>query len=202
MLFGPQLVRLVPSRLVDLRRTVIEDPNLEFLVEIIKDLPSLWSNTIQPNVPSLGSLENAKEKLQQIVTFFENETEEAPRLAPPYNLLLAPLSVIAQIAEYVHHGHQGTAQGFCIGFLSAAAVASARNKTELEGLTATAVRLAVAIGGIVDFDEQQRSDGQTTLEHSSTWSVRWTSALEKEHFEKTLASFPEVINCFYFHVYN
>ncbi|KAI0896172.1 hypothetical protein F4806DRAFT_53018 [Annulohypoxylon nitens] len=196
LLFGPQLVRLVPSRLVDLRRTVIEDPNLEFLVEIIKDLPLLWANTIQPSVPCLGSLENAKEKLQQIVTFFENETEEAPRLAPPYNLLLAPLSVIAQIAEYVHHGHQGTAQGFCIGFLSAAAVASARNKTELEGLTATAVRLAVAIGGFVDFDEQQRLDGQTTLEQSSTWSVRWTSALEKEHFEKTLASFPEAyVSC-------
>ncbi|KAI0884111.1 uncharacterized protein GGS22DRAFT_189241 [Annulohypoxylon maeteangense] len=196
LLFGPQLARLVPSRLIELRRTVLEDPNLEFLIEIIKGLPSLWADIIQPAVPRLGSHTNAKDKLRQIATFFENEDEEAPRLAPPYNLLLAPLTVISQIAEYIHHGHQGTVQGFCIGFLSAAAVASARNKDELEKLTATAIRLAVVIGGIVDFDEQERSDGHTTLEHSSTWSVRWTSALEKEHLEKTLASFTEAyVSC-------
>ncbi|OTA83717.1 hypothetical protein M434DRAFT_400622 [Hypoxylon sp. CO27-5] len=191
LLFGPQIPRLVPSRLTDLRRTILEDPNLEFLVQIVKALPSLWTTTIQPSCPRLRSLTNAKQQLQQLVTFFENESEEAPRLAPPYNLLLAPLTVIAQIAEYVRLGYQGTVQGFCVGFLSAAAVASARNTAELERWSATAVQLAVAIGAVVDFDEQEMSPA-----YSSTWSVRWTSAQEKEHFEKTLTSFPEAyISC-------
>ncbi|KAI2464232.1 hypothetical protein F4781DRAFT_436610 [Annulohypoxylon bovei var. microspora] len=185
-LFGPQLARLVPSRLIDLRRTVLEDPNLEFLLEIIKELPSLWDTTIQPNVPRLGSLTNADEKLQQIVTFFENEAEEAPRLAPPYNLLLAPLTVIAQVAEYVHRGYRGSVQGFCIGFLSAAAVASARNRDELERLTATAIRLAVVIGGVVDFDEQERSHGHTSPEHSSTWSAYVSCVTEVDRVTITI----------------
>ncbi|KAI1097348.1 hypothetical protein F4804DRAFT_339282 [Jackrogersella minutella] len=196
LLFGPQLPRLVPGRLTDLRRTCLEDPKLGFLVQIVKQLPSIWVDTIQPSCPRLASLTNPEEKLQQLVTFFENEAEEAPRLAPPYNLLLAPMTVIAQIAEYVRFGYQGTVQGFCVGFLSAAAVASARNRAELERFTATAVRLALAIGAVVDFDEQGRSHETNSPEHSSTWSVRWTSPIEKEHFEKTLASFPEAyISC-------
>ncbi|KAI1407386.1 hypothetical protein F5Y13DRAFT_131466 [Hypoxylon sp. FL1857] len=192
LLFGPQIPRLIPSRLTELRRTILEDPNLEFLIRTIKELPSLWSTTVQPNCPSLVSLANAKHQLEQLAAFFENESEEVPRLAPPYNLLLAPLTVIAEIAEYVRLGYQGTVQGFCIGFLSAAAVASSRNRAELERWTATAVRLAVAIGAVVDFDERVKSHEH----HSSTWSVRWTSTLEKDHLEKTLASFPEAyISC-------
>ncbi|KAI0835815.1 hypothetical protein F5Y06DRAFT_275458 [Hypoxylon sp. FL0890] len=196
LLFGPQITRLVPSRLTDLRKTILEDPNLEFLVQIVKELPSLWTTTVQPSCPSFESLTNAKQQLQQLVTFFENDREEAPRLAPPYNLLLAPLTVITQVSEYIRLGYQGTVQGFCIGFLSAAAVASARNRAELEQWTATAIRLAVAIGAVVDFDEQEKSQGHDTPQYSSTWSIRWTSTLEKEHFEKTLASFPEAyISC-------
>ena len=194
LLFGPQIPRLVPARLTDLRKTILEDHKLQFLVRVVKDLPALWDTTILPGCPHLSRLADAKRQLQQLAAFLESEDVDLPPARPPYNLLLVPLTVVAQIAEYISLGRKGPVQGFCVGFLAAAAVASARNKTELEKWTATAVRLAVCIGAIVDLDENERSNGDSESSGcSSTWSVSWTSNQEKEYLDETLASFPQVI---------
>ncbi|KAI0378532.1 hypothetical protein F5Y04DRAFT_272492 [Hypomontagnella monticulosa] len=197
LLFGPQIPRLVPSRLLELRRTIQEDPSLKFLFEILKELPSLWTSTIQTDCPHLNRLTSANRQLQQLTTFFESKTGEAPRLEPPYNVLLVPLTVISQIAEFIRLDCSGTVQGFCVGFLAAAAVANSRNRAELERWTAIAVRLAVCIGATVDVDELSNTHGHSdSSKLSSTWSIGWTSISEKDHFEKTLASFPEAyISC-------
>ncbi|KAI1647447.1 uncharacterized protein F4817DRAFT_365335 [Daldinia loculata] len=197
LLFGPQIPRLVPSRLRDLRKAILEDPSLGFLVQIVKELPSLWETTIQLSSPNFRRLTRAKQQLRQLGTFFENQNEEAPRLSAPCNLLLAPLTVVSQIAEYLRLGHKGTVQGFCIGFLAATVIASARDRDDLEKWTATAIRLAVCIGAVVDLDELERSDGgEDSSRSSSTWSVGWTSSIEKGYLERTLASFPEAyISC-------
>lgn len=200
LLFGPQIPRLAPARLADLRKTILEEPKLQFLVRVVKNLPSLWDTTIQPGCPHLGQLADAKQQLQQLATFLENENVDLPSVRPPYNLLLVPLTVIAQIAEYITLGRKGPVQGFCVGFLAAAAVASARNITELEKWTATAVRLAVCIGAIIDLDENESSNRhQHSSGRSSTWSVSWTSNHEKEHLTETLASFPQVTSHNFFH---
>ncbi|POR33739.1 Polyketide synthase [Tolypocladium paradoxum] len=199
LLFGPQIPRLVPSRLAELRRTIQEAPKLEFLVRIAQDLPTVWAATIHPNSPRFGRLTGAEQQLQQLGAFLENDAAELqhPSGVPCCNLVLAPLTVLSQIAEYVRLGRQGPVQGFCVGFLAAAAVASARNRAELEQWTATAARLAVCIGAVIDLEEQERSDGHHTSPGCSfTWSVRWTSTLEKEYLDKTLSSSPEAyISC-------
>ncbi|KAF3064674.1 Conidial yellow pigment biosynthesis polyketide synthase [Daldinia childiae] len=170
LLFGPQIPRLVPSRLTDLRKTILEDPSLGFLVHIVRELPSLWETTIQPSSSNFRRLARAKQQLEQLGTFFENQNEEAPRFGSPSNLLLAPLTAISQIVEYLRLGHKGTVQGFCVGFLAATAVASARDKDDLEKWTATAIRLAVCIGAVIDLDELERSDeGGDSSRSSSTW---------------------------------
>ncbi|KND93702.1 Conidial yellow pigment biosynthesis polyketide synthase [Tolypocladium ophioglossoides CBS 100239] len=199
LLFGPQIPRLVPSRLTELRRKIREDLELEFLVRIAQDLPTLWATTIQPSSSRFGCLTGAQQQLQQLGLLLESDAAEAqhPLQGPPCNLLLAPLTVISQIAEYVRLRRQGPVQGFCVGFLAAAAVASARNRAELARWTATAARLAVCIGAVIDLDEQGRSNGHpSSPRNSSTWSVRWTSTVQREHLDKTLASFPEAyISC-------
>ncbi|OTB18660.1 hypothetical protein K445DRAFT_363971 [Daldinia sp. EC12] len=197
LLFGPQIPRFIPSRLTDLRKAILEDPNLGFLVQIVKELPSLWETTIQPSSPNFKRLANAKQQLELLGTFLENDRDEAPRLSAPYNLLLVPLTVISQIAEYIRLDKGGTVQGFCVGFLAAAAVANTRDRADLERWTATAVRLAACIGAVVDLDELERSNGKAdSPQCSSTWSVGWSSIIEKEHFERTLTSFPEAyISC-------
>ncbi|KAI1390570.1 uncharacterized protein F4822DRAFT_436419 [Hypoxylon trugodes] len=198
LLFGPQIPRLVSGRLKDLRGTILGDLRLGFLIRIVRELPALWAATIRPGCPDFASLTRAENQLQELVAFFEGETEEMSGLTPPYNILLAPLTVITHIAEYVHFNYQGSAQGFCIGFLAAAAVACARNGPELEKWASTAIRLAVCIGATIDLDEQERSNGGDSNLSScnSTWSIRWVSNAEKERFEKVLSFFPEAyVSC-------
>lgn len=185
ILFGPQITRLLPSHLAELR-AIINDPNFSFLLDVVKELPSLWP-LIRESCDPLRHIPG-QEQLQQLENFFD--TGELPQVEPPNNIILAPLTVLAQVAEYLRLGRTGNTQGFCVGFLAAAVVASAQSETELQQLAAAAVRLAVCIGAAIDLDK-------VTLDpqdRSFAYSVHWTSTAEKTHLEKALASFPKV--CF------
>jgi hypothetical protein len=186
LLFGPQIARIVPARLSELRNTIISNPKLAFLKDIIKTLPHLWKSTILTGCSQLKRLTLAGEQIEELVRFFDTGATDALPTPTPYELFLVPLTVISQIAEYISLEGEGPVQGFCVGFLAAAAVASSQNSAELEHYTATAVRLALCIGAVVDLDERERSGNR-----SSTWSVRYTSGGEEEHFRRTLTSFPE-----------
>jgi len=187
LLFGPQTARIVPSRLSELRNTIIANPKLAFLKDIIKNLPDLWKNTILTNCSQLERLTLAGEQIQELVGFFDTGATDALPIKTPYELLLVPLTVISQIVEYISLDDKSPVQGFCVGFLAAAAVASSHDNAELERYTATAVRLALCIGAVIDLDESERSGNR-----SSTWSVRYSPGGEEEHFRRTLSSFPEV----------
>ena len=199
LLFGPQIPQLVPSQIADLRRTISEEPELEFLKRIVRELPSLWSNSIQPSWARFGRLDAVGNQLQKLGVLLESEREVNVG-SRARNVLLVPLTIITQIAEYVRHRRRGYVEGFCAGFLSAAAVASSQSMADLEKWTATAIRLGVCIGAIVDLDEQERSQTQPDPPgYSSTYSfrwatcsIRWTTVSEKEHLERILASFHEV----------
>lgn len=194
LLFGPQMTRLAGSHLTDLRTTILGDPELDFLVKIIRDLPSQWATTVQTACPSLASrglgASQTQQLLQQLVDLFDKE--EVPHSEPPNNAVLAPLTVVAQVAEYLRLGRRGHVQGFCIGFLTATAVASSRNRDELVRLAGVAIRLAACVGAVIDLDEREQLGRPGSLGLNSAHSVRWTSSAEKQHLEKTLALFPEV----------
>jgi hypothetical protein len=193
LLFGPQMTRLAGSQLTDLRTTILGDPELDFLVKIIRDLPSQWTTTVQTACPSLGAQglgASQTQQLQQLADFFD--TGEVPPSEPPNNVVLAPLTVVAQVAEYLRLGRRGYVQGFCIGFLSAIAVASSRNRDELVRLTGVAIRLAACVGAVIDLGEHEQLRRPGSLGLNSAHSVRWTSSAEKQHLEESLALFPEV----------
>ncbi|KAJ6442759.1 Polyketide synthase [Purpureocillium lavendulum] len=182
-----------------LRKTIQEDTRLRFLVRIAQELPTEWSTTIQPSSPRFERLTQAKKQLEWLGNFLQGNNSEtpAPSSGTSCNLLLAPLTVISQIADYIRLERQGRVQGFCVGFLAAAAVACASNEEELARGTATAARLALCIGGVIDLDEQERTnDDRMSPENSSTWSVSFTSAAERDHLDKTIASYPQTyISC-------
>ena len=193
LLFGPQIPRGVPAHLPELRRAIRSDHKLDFLARIIRDLPSLWTDEIQQYCPRLERLNGVKERLHQLKGLLENDSGDVTPELPSCNLLQAPLTVITQIADWVRLERSGSVQGFCLGFLTAAVVASARNNAELAKAAATAIRLAICIGAVVDLDEQDRAEtNHDTFEYSSTWSVRWKSIKAKEHLENTLSSFSGV----------
>ncbi|KAH6629968.1 polyketide synthase [Chaetomium sp. MPI-SDFR-AT-0129] len=187
LLFGPQLTRLTGSHLTDLRTTILSDPNLDFLVQAIRDLPSQWETTVKTACPSLAALASSsrgdlkgegegggvsqtliQQRLQQLAEFFDDDNNGGATLLssaePPNNAILAPLT------------------GFCIGFLTATAVSSAageNNRVELARLVGIAVRLAVCVGAVIDLGEQEQG-------LNAAYSVRWSEEGGKKCLEETL----------------
>lgn len=189
LLFGPQLTRLIPSHLSEMRAKILnkgDDNKFGFIADVIRKLPSKWP-VVAKSCPSLVSLAG-DENLQKLVRYLD--TGDVVHVDSPGNVLLAPLTVVSQIIEYIQlEGQPVNVQGFCIGFLTAATVSCAKDQSELEELVATSILLAVCIGAIIDADEQSRQDISA---RNTTYSVHWSSSLQNAHFQKSLESFPEV----------
>ena len=119
------------------------------------------------------------------------------------NIVLTPLCVISQLAAYnrylgLSHTDSGGRQdtkahplantetaGFCTGLLAALAVSLSATQTELERHGATAVRLAMLIGAIVD--AQDALDGGST-----SFSTVWRKPEGFHTLEKTLQDYHDV----------
>ena len=209
LLFGPQFPRLSQGRLSDLQTSIAGNPELDFLVDTIIELPSLWP-ALERACPDLSKIPGAEE-LEQLHSFLKSGA--LPNIKALNNILLAPLTVIAQVVEFLSRSREGehatvptsfqteyrsgNVQGFCVGFLAAAAVACSRNKTEFQQLASIALRLAVCVGAIVDLGERTLLD---PLDHSSSLSVRWTMDCEQAHFERILDRYSSV-SCHVFFSY-
>ena len=201
LFFGPQYTHFTEKRLLELRKFIVGNTDLKPLLVAIKELPSLWPS-LQQACLHLNSIPGA-EQLDQLCQIFEAGT--LPKVAGLNNLLLTPLTVISQIVEILCLGEKtesltfpasfqadseiGSVQGFCVGFLAAAAVASSRDKTEFQHYSSVALRLAVCIGSTVDRDEGTFLD---PLDRSSSIAVRWKTDLEQAYFKRTLSSYSMV----------
>ena len=198
LLFGPQLATWDTVRLASLRKAISVEPDLQFLSSIVKSLCHVWRDEISNSCPGLArGLVDAESTLHRLHALLEAEDDDDVALGPSYpttpNILLVPLTVVAQIVEFVRLQRRGCVQGFCVGFLAASVVAASQSKSDFQQRTDAAVRLAACIGAAVDLDEKQRSVGDAGLDNlSSTWSIRWTSTTQKERLDRLLASFPEV----------
>ncbi|KAL8662081.1 MAG: hypothetical protein Q9202_005055 [Teloschistes flavicans] len=198
LLFGPVSAQPSQALLSQLRTSIIERTDLKFLSELIDELPNVWSTIVQ-NAPQLDSVPG-KEQLNQLRQFLISGS--LPNADALGNVMTAPLTIITQISELVSQQRDpGKAtlpklenvQGFCLGFLTAAAVASSQNATELEQFAAVAVRLAVCIGSVVDLDEISHEDPS---DRSASIAVRWRSETGKDDLENILRDYPKAyISC-------
>lgn len=200
-LFGPQITDITEKRLMELRSSIVSNQGLNNLVHAIRELPSLWP-TIQQSFAHLSKVPGV-EQLHQLRHFIDTGT--IPNIAALNTTSLAPLTVLSQIVEFLRldEGAEtatfsihpradsglGNVQGFCIGFLTAAAVACSRNKTEFEHYCSVALRLAVCIGAIVELDEANSPD---LRDRNTSFAVRWKTDRERAHFESTLGSYSSV----------
>lgn len=194
LLFGP--VSSWPNRAYfsELQISLQEDSDLEFLVKIIKELPSLWPilqelASHRSTIPGAEQLDQLKDLLRPVAL---------PDVWAVGNLTAIPLTVISQIVEFLRIRREGSnatfpgvdnVQGFCVGFLAAAALASSRDEIEFRRFAATAIRLAVCIGFIVDLNEESSQD---PLDRTSSVAVRWKKDSGKESFERILRNYPTV----------
>ncbi|MCJ1462838.1 hypothetical protein MMC07_001441 [Pseudocyphellaria aurata] len=197
ILFGPQYPKFSQADLSELRESLLGNSNLKPLVDTLTELPSLWP-TLQDYYPDLGRVQGA-EQLQRLGSFLESGTFSS--IEALNNIILAPLTVISHFLEYsrlAEEVHNPTSaaeigssdvQGFCVGFLAAAAIAGSRDSVELQKHSSTALRLAVCIGAIIDLDEATHPD---PVERSSAYAVRWKTDSEQARLYEILDSYPSV----------
>lgn len=192
-LFGPQVTNWTREDLSDLH-FLLQDRQFDFLKKTVSDLPLLG--------PILTQLDDtfastALEKLRVLSEWTTVKGDIDPERL--FNAQLAPLTVINQAVVFVrstdlpatYHGLNsavGAAQGFCIGFLSAAALSSAADWIEFETNFSNAIRLAACIGSIVDSHEASLSpdDRPTAI------SVRCRTAAHRTVLDACLDLYPKV----------
>ncbi|OCK81842.1 beta-ketoacyl synthase [Lepidopterella palustris CBS 459.81] len=189
LVFGPQTKLPSPEIFGELRQILIEDPRLARLQSAVKDLPRFWKSLVVSD-PSLSEVPGGQflGDIQQWIAdgVVPNHIGNVP------NIYALPVTILLQIALYIRYlsrlavvdPHRfvldglkaGGVQGFCIGFLTAVAVACSENEEEIAAIGAVCLRLAVCMGAYVDRDGCFADPPNKTC----CLAVRWKSGDFKE----------------------
>ncbi|OTA83740.1 hypothetical protein M434DRAFT_83728 [Hypoxylon sp. CO27-5] len=197
-LFGPQVTNWTSDSLSSLQFDLLGNPNLEFLSKSLTELPSLWSLLEK----DYGSQDfSGVKKLRELHDFATGGSKalDSQNLT---NTHLAPLTVVSHIVKFIRSvDNPGTkeslarfnaTQGFCIGFLSAAALASANDWDEFKRNVSGAIQLAACIGIAVDAEEASHS----AQDRATAVSVHWKTASDRAYLEACLDLFPKAyVSC-------
>nr|WBO01262.1 putative type I non-reducing polyketide synthase [Cladonia rangiferina] len=198
--FGALAPWPAPDRLHQLRNALQHQKSLNPIMKAIQELPLLWK-ALSKQDPSLHSIagEAAADQLAQWMT----GAGTTQIVDDKGNVTRMPLTTVAQITQYISYLRQydeplrhesltksaavgGGIQGFCIGLLSALAVASGKTEDDVGNFAAISVRLAFCIGAYVDLD-QHRNSGDSK---ASTLAVRWKAPTTLEDIQRLLSKHP------------
>jgi hypothetical protein len=202
IVFGSQGSVPDPTYLTFISAFLRHDENANSLIDTINSLPEWWdavseSHTVLQRVPGYVLLERLR---RWLVQGLHEEFEE-----PVPNTLLAPLTVVSHVVEYLSYlrsrlakhadvlqaARTGGYQGLCIGQLAAIACSNAANEIELIEQAAVAIRLAVLIGAITDLDG-------CFAEPPKDWAcivAREKSSASSDDLNSVLNHHPEVSDC-------
>ncbi|KAI0202891.1 hypothetical protein F4808DRAFT_449551 [Astrocystis sublimbata] len=209
LVFGPQTEFPSEEVLSDLRREIVSNRHLSALRDSVADLPRFWHNLVSSD-PSLRPVPGAK-YLAQLAHWVADGGSfphggEPATVPAHYSLAVTVLLQVSQYARYLGHlggdrgedAHRrvlgavsagGGIQGFCVGFLSAVAVAGTKDEAGLGAAAAVALRLAVCIGTHVDCDGIFAQEPVQT----SCVAVRWRAGtgVGNVEVEKITRSYPQ-----------
>lgn len=200
VIFGPQRSLPDPKELSRLRLVILSEPKL---VAAIKDLPDLWHALVQA-LPEFRQVPGPEVFLE--LKAWIDHGRPLTLLQPCPNVLLTPLSVVADTANYLHRlrlsnsdrgeSHAailgnvrkcGGFQGLCTGLLTGMAIACSRKDSDIGDFAAVALRLALCVGALVDLE------GAFAIppDEACCLGVRSTCR-EEPTLLKVLQEFPEV----------
>lgn len=192
-LFGPQHTQWTTESLRELQVALSQDAHLKFLADCLARLTCLWP-LLQEHTCVAGF--PGDEKLKEIEGFAGGGVIPDPQSLS--NTHLAPLTVVSHVVDLLRISscednkdnlpEFNAAQGFCIGFLSAAALASSNDWVDFERNVSNSVRLAACIGIVIDAEEAPRPYG----DRATAVSVRWKTDIERTYLETCLDAFPNV----------
>lgn len=203
LIFGSQALDFNEESASQLRSTLLGTPTLQWIPEIITELPRYW-DAISKALPGLQHFPGAKllEGLNEWLRIgkFPEGTFPLP------NILLTPLVVITHLTQYstflelcqpdpaqrdnlqASFKYRTETLGLCTGLLSSAAVSSSASQAQLQEYGEVAVRMAMAIGALVDAQDTE-TDSQGKWK---SFSVAWSSAESGDEMVRILKEFPEV----------
>ena len=192
-LFGPQVTHWTHEQLSELQSDLLRNTSVSFLTTTLLRLRS-FDSTLEKEAWIPNHLIEAG--LDDLKGFAAGD-----HIPNPQNLsqtVLAPLTILSQIVNLVgptenNKEHDGcfkyqAAQGFCIGFLSAAALASSNDRAELEQNASNAVRLAFYVGAIIDAEDLSHAPADRAV----AVSARWKTHSDRAYLETSLNLFPNV----------
>ncbi|KAL5339001.1 hypothetical protein BJX70DRAFT_408449 [Aspergillus crustosus] len=224
---GSQTIPPTPEALNQLASYLRQASGLKALYEEIVSLTELWAHlkTVEPRFQTLsdGPVTGLRDwLLHPTVSPTESNQDSHAALEIPDtlpNALLAPLTVIIHIAQYVQYldglelddsddahthiqkitaSHESNAslkfQGLCIGSLSAAALEMSPTRATLGQNAALAVRLAMCIGAYVDSERLvMTTDGGSPYVDPEMlcFIARWGTACSRGEIEEILKRYPE-----------
>ncbi|KAI0896146.1 ketoacyl-synt-domain-containing protein [Annulohypoxylon nitens] len=196
-LFGPQVTYWTRDTLSSLQSDLLRNPNFQFLTKSLLELPSLWS-LLEQDFASENF--HGADSLKSLHDFATGEKLLDPQTLT--NTHLAPLTVVSHVVDFIRSVDNPytkesllsfeAAQGFCIGFLSAAALASASDWSAFEQNASNAIRLAACIGVVVDKEEASHA----AQDRATAISVYWKTAADRTFLETCLDNIPQAyISC-------
>ncbi|KAI0015267.1 putative polyketide synthase [Xylariomycetidae sp. FL0641] len=191
LVVGPKRSVFSQKELTELRTAIIESPELSFLVGIISELEDVWLPIVEA-YPELRIV-RGEESLRGLREYIEGGEPPILGHTDPHhsNILLDVLTVVSHVVDFWRSSVAGTRnhifgtaatipsgvlqdiQGFCLGFLTATAVACSHNWTDFQGHAASVLRIAVCIGALVDLDATKLDSAGDAAEFLA---IRWTSS--------------------------
>lgn len=187
LLFGSQALGFDQQTFRQLSTSIVNSANHVWALRTIDELPDIWE-TICNELPHLRASPGAAH-VSKLGSWFRKGKLEMASLP---NTLLSPLVVVAQLTQYATFAAMREEEalppsetvGFCIGLLSAFAVSAATRRSDFERYAATAIRIALLVGALVDVEELQ--------EPSATIAVAWRKPQGEDELADVLNSFPDV----------
>lgn len=208
LLFGSQALSFNIASFDELWATLQRVPvEQRWITEAVASFPDCWADFVGafPKYDVLGA--QGQDLLQDMHSWFQTGSMKGAVVIPGPgslksnlklpNIVLSPLVVITHLLEYLTYSDTvdlnkesilGTL-GFCTGVLSAFAVALSKDRGAVRNHGATALRLAMLIGGVVDAQEVLDPSGPATALATAWGSSSVTGEedlqriLDQSHFE-------------------
>ncbi|KFA71272.1 hypothetical protein S40288_08480 [Stachybotrys chartarum IBT 40288] len=191
-LFGPQVTNCGKEIPQDVLAAFQQDHRLNFVRRTIDELPS-FCGSLQ-HTPLFGTPSVLK-KLKELQAFVSGTIGCDHQNFT--NTHLAPLTVILQTVHLIRSQPASSdkewkfpdfeeAHGFCIGFLSAAALASAHKWSDFEKYISNAIRFAACIGAVVDAEDELHAP----QDKATAISMRWKTAADRAFLDACIESTP------------
>ncbi|KAH8202697.1 hypothetical protein TruAng_003183 [Truncatella angustata] len=205
LVIGPKRSRISPQDLVELRSDITQTPELGYLKESVASLELLWPAIVKacPQSEKINGLESLS-SLNEFLAGGEL-SRLTKQISQHNNFLVDVVTILLHIIEFWRlattkienvlfssrpdsFGRLQDIQGFCLGFLTAAAVSSSSDLNAFRKNSTTALRIAVSIGALVEADAMK---AESSGDRAKSLSVDWNSLAEWNLLNEILSTHPD-----------